>query len=292
MRNGQDKLVLEPVALAIAAAALTLAACSGAPEPVAEPAPPPAAPPPVAAPAPAPEPSAVPSAVASAAPAAPAAPSNQGKCGEGMAQIPGGTFKSSYYKKDTTVAPFCVDVNITSTEKYAACVASGKCDKNTVTVCDPSTLGVAGRENLPMVCVDFTQAEKYCAAQNKRLVSDAEWEWAARGGEENRAYPWGNDAPSDQLCWSGKDKLKTPCATGSFPQKNPWGIFDLAGNINQWTTTTNDASSTFRGGRGGSWKDGTAELVKVTHRGGFKTTYRCGFLGIRCATAVPDAPAK
>ena len=153
-------------------------------------------------------------------------------------------------------------------------------------MCDPSTFNVADRGKMPMICVDFIQAEKYCTAQGKRIVSDVEWEWAARDGDEARAYPWGGDPPAEQLCWSGTQKRKTPCPVGSF-SANPKGVFDLAGNVFEWTTTTNDASSTFRVGRGGSWKDGTADLVKISHTGGFKNTYRCGFLGIRCATAKP-----
>lgn len=220
------------------------------------------------------------------APPAPATPSFQGKCGPGMAELPGGKFKSTYYRVEMSVAPFCVDTNIATTDEYTACVTSGKCDKNAVHACDPSTFGVADRGKLPMICVDFMQAEKYCAAQGKRVVSDLEWEWAARGGEEARPYPWGSEAPADQLCWSGKVKRSTPCPIASYPA-GPSGIHDLVGNIYQWTTTTNDASSTYRGGRGGSWKDSAPELVAVKHRGGFKNTYRCGFLGIRCSSPVP-----
>jgi formylglycine-generating enzyme required for sulfatase activity len=204
-----------------------------------------------------------------------------------MVEYAGGKLKSSYYRKEMTVAPFCIDANLTTAEQYAACVAAGKCDKSATHVCDPSTLGVADRGAMPMVCVDFAQAERYCKAQGKRLVSDLEWEWAARGAD-GRLFPWGNDAPGDQLCWSGKEKRSTPCQIGAFKGgANPEGVQDLAGNVNQWTTTTNDVSSTFRGGRGGSWKDDNADLVKATHRNGFKDTYRCGFLGIRCASDVP-----
>jgi sulfatase modifying factor 1 len=203
-----------------------------------------------------------------------------------MAEVGGGKFKSSYYRAEMTVEPFCIDRNIATTDEYTACVDSGKCDKNAVHACDPSTFGKEGRGKLPMICVDFMQAERYCKAQGKRIVSDVEWEWAARNGDEARPFPWGSDPPADQLCWSGKEKRTTPCPVATYPA-NPHGIFDLAGNIYQWTTTTNDTTGTFRGGRGGSWKDASPEIVKTTHRFGFKNTYRCGFLGIRCSTAVP-----
>jgi len=137
-----------------------------------------------------------------------------------------------------------------------------------------------------VICVDFGQAERYCKAQGKRIVSDLEWEWAARGGNDAQAYPWGADAPAEQLCWSGKEKRTTPCPVGKYAQGKA-GVFDLAGNIYQWTTTTNDSTGSYRVGRGGSWKDTKPEQVAVTNRGGFKNTYRCGFLGIRCSAPVP-----
>jgi sulfatase modifying factor 1 len=269
--------------------ALGVAACGGAsdaaqPTGAAQAAPPPAPAPPPAAPAPAAAPAPPPAATASAAPAPPPPPAS--KCPAGMAEVTGGKFKSSYYRTEMTVAPSCIDKNMVTTDEYTACVDAGKCDKSAIHACDPSTYKVEGRGKMPMICVDFIQAEKYCKEQGKRLVSDLEWEWAARNGDEARVYPWGSEPPADQLCWGGKEKRKTPCDVGSYPA-NPFGLHDLVGNIYQWTTTTNDASGTFRGGRGGSWKDAAPELFKVSHRFGFKNTYRCGFLGIRCATSLP-----
>ncbi len=280
--------VLSPALLACALAA---SACSGAndqpkpPEVVAsspKPAEPPAVDPAPSASAPV---AASASAVASAA-SPPAAPPSQGRCPSGMAELPGGKLKSSYYRAEMSVEPFCLDRNLATTDEYKACVESGKCDKGAVHACDPSTWNIEGRGNLPMICVDFGQAERYCKAQGKRVVSDLEWEWAARNGDQAWTYPWGNDEPGEQLCWSGKEKRTTPCPVGTYAQ-GPAGIFDLAGNIYQWTTTTNDSTGSYRVGRGGSWKDKKPEQVAVTNRGGFKNTYRCGFLGIRCSAPVP-----
>ncbi len=280
--------------MVIAGGGLWLVACSGATEGASGPAaadaaPVSAAPPPlpVVAPAPAssqPTASPAPSAVASAAPVAPAPAS---KCPSGMAEVPGGKFKSSYYQKEMSVEPFCVDQNLATTDEYKTCVDGAKCDIGAVHACDPHTWGVADRGTLPMICIDFPQAEKYCKAQGKRLPSDVEWEWAARGGEEARIFPWGIDPPDASHCWSGQAKRTTPCAVGTDPKPGPFGIQDLAGSVLQWTTTTNDSAGSFRVGRGGSWKDLVPDQVKITHRNGFKNTYRCGFLGIRCATAVP-----
>jgi formylglycine-generating enzyme required for sulfatase activity len=206
-----------------------------------------------------------------------------------MAYIPGGEYVyGQTTKAKVTVQPFCLDVTETTTDAYDACVKAGKCDGGYLTVCDPYTHGKEGRGKLPMVCVDFPQSEKYCAAQGKRLPSGEEWEWAARGASATATHPWGEADIADQICWSGKTKRELPCEVGSFPQgDSPQGVHDLLGGVFEWTTSKTDATSVNRLVRGGSWKDGDKPLFGVARQGSFKTSYRCGFVGIRCAKAVP-----
>lgn len=276
---------------AIPCLAVAIAACSGAPEPVAAPpAPPapPAAPAPLTPPAPAAEPQASatpPAAPTAEAPAAPPAPPPS-RCPSGMVEVPGGEYAMGKAKQKVTVAPFCLDVNETTAEEYAACVKGGGCNANTVTVCDGATYGKPELAKNPMVCVDFAQAEAYCTAQKKRLVTTEEWEWAARNGAEGRLFAWGNDEPSDQSCWGGEaGTRKISCPVGSFTKgDSPLGIHDLTGNVYEWASSASDKTSTVRHGRGGSWKDSAKVLFRNDKPFIFKVTYRCGFLGIRCAT--------
>lgn len=206
-----------------------------------------------------------------------------------MAFIPGGEYAFGQTNKEqVSVKPFCLDVTEVTTDAYTACVKAGKCDGSYTTVCDPSTAGKDGRGKLPMVCVDFIQAEKYCAAQDKRLPSSEEWEWAARGASANAQHPWGDGDIGDQICWSGKGKRDLPCEVASFPKgDSPQGVHDLLGGVFEWTTSRFDATTANRIVRGGSWKDGDKPLFAVARQGAFKTTYRCGFVGIRCAKAAP-----
>jgi len=274
--------------------ALVLAACAGS-EPPAAPPPSPAEPPAPAASAATP-PAAAPTAGASAAPTAsasaePAAPTAAASpCPPNMALVPGGTFTMTRPKREVTTATLCMDINETTADEYAACVKGGKCSANNLKCSPQATYEVAGKGNHPVTCVDFEQAINYCKAQNKRLASDEEWEWTARGGAAGNTYPWGNDKPKGKACWSGDALLVSTCPVGvNTAGDSPQGIHDLAGNVFEWTTSRNDNAGTLRIGRGGAWNDSSPDGLKVTRTGpGFKATYRCGFLGIRCVVE----PAK
>ncbi len=209
-------------------------------------------------------------------------------CGSGMTLVPGGFYAYGFKKENTRVEPFCMDVTETTAESYAACVKSGKCTDAGMNCAAQSTYGVDALKDHPIVCVDFEQANAYCAAQNKRLPTDEEWEWAARGGDKATKFPWGDDAPKDQLCWAGAGPQKGTCAVGAFKSgASPTGVMDLAGGVFEFTTTKNDDKSPTRVGRGGSWRDGTADAFRANRVGGFARNYRCGFLGIRCVNVPP-----
>lgn len=214
-------------------------------------------------------------------------------CPEGMALVPGGTFKMELRKDPVTVGSLCMDVNEVTADQYTACVKAGKCTADHLKCAAQATYEAADKGNHPIVCVDFNQAVSYCTAQNKRLPSDEEWEWAARGGAEGWAFPWGNNSPKEQLCWSGVRTRNGTCAVGSTPAgDNPQGIHDLAGNVFEWTTSKNDPKTKVRVGRGGSWKDGIPDLMRSSRPGGFEVTYRCGFLGIRCVIPAPGSASE
>jgi len=254
---------------------------SSAPPPVEKPAEPPPAPEATTAPPPPPE------ASAAAAPPPPPSP-----CPEGMALIKGGSYKMGFLKNAVTVGDFCFDKTEATAKEYEACVDSKKCNDAFATCAPEATYKKPGKEDHPMVCVDFQQAIDYCTAQGKRLPSDEEWEWAARGGEEGRKYPWGNDDPKDQLCWSGSKEgmLKGTCSVGAHPGgASKDGLLGLAGNVFEWTTSALDARTKDRVGRGASWRDGIPNMFRVDRPGKFQVTYRCGFLGIRCAMAPKAA---
>lgn len=275
---------------------LVVVACGPTEPPVAPPSPPPspeviASALPTAAAMTTAAPTAAPTAMASAAPtAAPEAAKPVSACPAGMVLVPGGTFTLKQPKHEAKLGAFCMDVNETTADEYAACAKSGKCSKDNLKCAPQATYETAGNGDHPINCVDFEQAGAYCKAQGKRLASEEEWEWAARGGEKANTFPWGNEKPNGKLCWSGESSLVGTCPVGATPAgDSPLGIHDLAGNVYEWTTASTDSGGAGRIGRGGSWRESGPEGIKVNRRGpGFLVTYRCGFLGIRCVTE----PAK
>jgi sulfatase modifying factor 1 len=101
------------------------------------------------------------------------------------------------------------------------------------------------REQLPVVHIAYEDAIAYSEWANKTLPTEAEWEFAARGGLENAAFTWGNKPlplgkPMANI-WQGEFPWKylkshppAPEPVGSYPT-NDYGLYDMAGNVWEWT---------------------------------------------------------
>jgi formylglycine-generating enzyme required for sulfatase activity len=230
-----------------------------------------------------------------------------------MLALSGGRFKRPYAiplandvpDEDVSVDAFCMDVAEVTVDDYAACVRSGRCtadharlwteDRKTFAPSEFCNYGVSGKGNHPMNCVDWDQATAYCRARNDRLPTQHQCEWAARGGSEGRVYPWGNTAPETQLCWAAPQGKSGTCQVGSPPNGDaPGGIHDLAGNVEEWTSTrdTDMLPPNMAGGCvgpdgcrvtcGGSWNDLQADTVRARSTGAYPPAYRNFHVGFRC----------
>jgi hypothetical protein len=156
-----------------------------------------------------------------------------------------------------------------------------------------------GQEDHPVVFVSWYAANAYCTAQGKRLPTEAEWEFAARGGLEGKAFPWGDSLPDKTRANYGESGIKAATKVGSYPA-NGYGLHDMAGNVweylaDEWqkyparsTPVTNPLEvKTRRALRGGSYGGGVVNL-RVTYRDSHLPENAGDHVGFRCAMTSPQ----
>ncbi len=217
---------------------------------------------------------------------------------ERMADIPAGDFKmgSSDFENEKPVHPvtlkaFRMDVTEVTTEAYAGCVSAGKCTPaDTGEYCNARQ---EERRKHPINCVDWSQATAYCEWAGKRLPTEEEWEYGARG-TEGRKYSWGNQDAAGQLCWNGtgndlgKGNRRNTCVVGSYPA-GAFGLMDMAGNVWEWTSSGYSSDygkprdDAVRVNRGGGWYSDDPVSVRGAERGRSAPTGRYDSVGFRCA---------
>jgi formylglycine-generating enzyme required for sulfatase activity/serine/threonine protein kinase len=274
------------------------------------------------------------SAVASAS-AAPVAAA----CPRGTIAIPGGSFfmgsdddlPMEKPAHQVTLAPYCMDEFEVTVADYKACSDSGRCKRagtsnvwdgikpEETRAFDPlcNIRDPDGKARHPINCVDWDQADKFCHEQGKRLPTEAEWEFAARG-PDGRKYPWGDEDPASAhlnacgkecMAWGQKngidekpmydvdDGFANTAPVGSFPKgASRYGIQDVVGNVWEWVADwyapyTKDESKDPKGPesgearviRGGAWNASVPAWVRPTFRYRDAPTKRSYGIGFRCA---------
>jgi hypothetical protein len=201
-----------------------------------------------------------------------------GKFFSGEVLVPGGPFAAGALARDKRAsrkeAPrqadtpdFCIDLYLVTNALYEMYLEDTK-DKNLPEYWDNPQYN---QPDQPVIGISYDEAVRFAAWLSaqlgvvKRLPTEDEWEKAARGGLDV-IYPWGDQSPTDgvRANYNGNGRFRSTSPVGSFEAgKNAYGMFDMAGNVWEWTSSGRGSGSLIV--KGGSWMDGPADL-RVSNR--------------------------
>jgi formylglycine-generating enzyme required for sulfatase activity len=205
-----------------------------------------------------------------------------------MVRIPGGTYLMGGTSGcPVTISSFYMDAReVTVADYQSYCTAAGS-----TMPAQPSW----STPLLPVVNVSHSNALAFAAWKNKRLPSEAEWEYATRGGLVNARFPWGDTASASNANFDLNRVPYNPTEAGTYVA-NDYGLFDVAGNAQEWvndrytnalpcsaTDPIGPTTGSNRVVRGGSYASATNRIECANRSVNLAPSTQRTDLGFRCA---------
>lgn len=232
-----------------------------------------------------PEPSASPSAQPSSSGAISTEEWVNPKDGMVLLLIPEGPFKmgSGAAMHEVTLKPYYIGKNEVTNAQFRAFVKASGYDAGK----EWERYAKRHGDQTPVVNLNRADAEAYCAWAGVRLPTEEEWEKAARG-PDGREYPWGSSWDEKKLTWRKNTQFKNghslAAEVGSTPEgASPYGCLDMAGNAQEWTSSSYGEKSDEGVVRGGGWDNEEPEKFLSSRRTSVKPGERWPLIGFRCA---------
>jgi formylglycine-generating enzyme required for sulfatase activity len=204
----------------------------------------------------------------------------EASCGA-MVILPGGTFtmgcnttpasdcgRDESPPHEVMVQAFRIDRTEVTQAAWRRCLDARACtaprpeETGCGTSWEPATRG-----QHPVACVSWDQARTYCEWAGKRLCSEAEWEYAARGGD-TRKYPWGDETPTCSRAHFGDCPPGTDSIEVARLPAAAFGLHDLAGNVAEWVEDDYHPNYERAPDNASAWVDGPPRAGTRVYRGG------------------------
>jgi len=225
---------------------------------------------------------------------------------EGMVLIPAGTYFMGSNDTQSTAWPkhlvkldaFHMDSHeVSNRDYYEYCMATGSSLPEFWGM-DTYKSGLDFPDH-PVVGVSQFQANQYAEWAGKRLPTEAEWEYAARGGLDEISYNFGAEADHRYARYNDPHAEKGPVRCGSY-KPNSYGLFDMHGNVWEWTSDwfsetyyqespesnpTGPGRGSFKVFRGGGWHSGPG-CIRVHHRNALPSHWVDIAGGFRCVKDI------
>ncbi len=216
---------------------------------------------------------------------------------EGMSFIEGGKFTKGCLSEkqscslddevlgEVFVSNFEIDRYEVTVFQYKECVDSGVCSEATSTTQDSlCNFNNSLKLEHPINCITYLQAEQYCQWKGKRLPTSIEWEKSARG-VESIVYPWGDSGLNCRF--ANIFENSKGCGTNSTSKVGSkelgasiYQIYDLIGNVWEWTSTSKESYKIIKGG---GWSIHYSKMFSISFNGTSLENIASPSLGFRCA---------